>query len=102
MDYCDVPYPIYLLGWMAVMTGSKLFHDQQVAAGEYVRIWQGEDGNLFEHVYPTGQSITIRCGTLDEAQSLLAQLVHEEPELDTHSQLPMSVYRAGVQNYERL
>jgi hypothetical protein len=61
---------------MYAMTGLKLFHDQQVAAGEHVRIWEDGDGNLFEHVFPTGQSITIRCRTLDEARSLMAQSVY--------------------------
>jgi hypothetical protein len=61
-----------------VMIGSKLFHDQQIAAGEHVRVWQSEDGNLFEHLFPNGRSISILCRSLDEARSLMDQSVQSD------------------------
>ncbi|MBT3603114.1 MAG: hypothetical protein HN521_08620 [Candidatus Latescibacteria bacterium] len=84
------------------MTDSKLFHDQEVSAGEHVRIWQSADGNLFEHVFPTGHSITIRCETLDEARSLLAQLIQDEPEINCDGRVPEPVFQGEGQEHERL
>jgi hypothetical protein len=69
--------------WIFAMMGSKLFHDQQIAAGEHVRIWQREDGNLFEHLFPTGRSISIHCRTLDEARSLMAQFVQNDSKAES-------------------
>lgn len=84
------------------MTSSTLFHDQEVAAGEHVRIWQSEDGSLFEHVFPTGHSITIRCGTLDEARSLMALSIPPDVEIDCHPSGTKAVFQEGMQNHERL
>ena len=84
------------------MVMSRLFHDQQVAAGEHVRIWQGEDGSLFEHVLPTGQSITIRCRTLDEARYLMSQFVQGDPDEDFQPTFSGSSYREGEQKHEGL
>lgn len=64
------------------MASPKLYCDQEVGAGEYVRIWQSDSGNLFEHVFPTGRSISVLCGSLDDAQKLMAGSVNEGLEAD--------------------
>ena len=63
------------------MTSSKLCYDREVGVGEYVRIWQNDNGNLFEHVFPTGRSISILCGSLDDAQRLLARSIKDGGDL---------------------
>ncbi|MFT5370400.1 MAG: hypothetical protein ACI8V2_005382 [Candidatus Latescibacterota bacterium] len=84
------------------MISSKLFHEHQVAAGDHVRIWQSEDGNVFEHILPTGHSITIRCRTLDEARYLMAQLVHDDSGVDFQSPQYESLDSEGEQCHEGL
>lgn len=75
------------------MRSTKLFHDQKIAAGEHVRIWQGEDGSLFEHVFPNGRSITIRCQSLDEARSLMALHIPGQTELGCDRKLSQLLHK---------
>lgn len=74
------------------MVSSKLFHDQQIAAGEHVRIWQSDQGSLFEHVFPTGNSITVQCQSLDDAVVLMTQYVQDVDWLVEH-ELTESLYK---------
>lgn len=53
------------------MNFPSLIQEQQIKAGEYVRIWHDASGRyLFEHVKPAGGWVTINCESLSEAISL--------------------------------
>jgi|ETNmetMinimDraft_35_1059890.scaffolds.fasta_scaffold519084_2 hypothetical protein len=48
-----------------------LISDRELAAGEYIRLWHcGNQGVLFEHLLPSGQTTSIQCPTLEEGLTL--------------------------------
>ena len=56
------------------MQAHHLVFEQQLAAGEHVRIWRQKDGQFsFEHLLPTGKGRTITCPTIEEAMLLWQQ-----------------------------